>query len=149
MMNFVTGSMGRIRGRAMKKALTRISVLAALAVLILAPTVLAELQGTDGPTFLVASVKPNLSDGDMSAELSPGRFDARNLSVKNLVRIAYGVEYQRIVGGPDWVASARFATLRRSSTVTLVPSHGLRVAQGDRRPRQSIGGDSGRCCNAC
>ena len=108
MMNAVAGSMGRIRGRAMKKALTRISVLAALAVLILAPTVLAESQGTDGPTFFVASVKPNLSDGDMSAALSPGRFDARNLSVKNLVRIAYGVEYQRIVGGPDWVASAGF-----------------------------------------
>ena len=44
----------------------------------------------------------------MSAVLSPGRFDARNVSVKNLVQTAYGVEFQRIVGGPDWVDSARF-----------------------------------------
>jgi uncharacterized protein (TIGR03435 family) len=107
-MDVVAGNMDRIRGRAMKEALTPISVVAALLVPILAPTILAEPQRTDGPAFLVASVKPNLSDGDMSADLSPGRFDARNLSVKSLVRIAYGVEFQRIVGGPDWVDSARF-----------------------------------------
>ena len=103
----MAGDIDRIRGRA-KKALTPILVVAALVVPILAPTILAEPQRTDGSAFLVASVKPNLSNGNMSADLSPGRFDARNVSVKNLVQIAYGVEFQRIVGGPDWVDSARF-----------------------------------------
>ena len=106
-MDVVAGSIDCIRGRAMK-ALTPISVVAALVAPILAPTVLAEPQRNDGPAFLVASVKLNSSDGYMSAVLSPGRFDARNVSVKNLVETAYGVEFQRIVGGPEWVDSARF-----------------------------------------
>lgn len=107
-MDVVASSIDRIRGRATKEALTPILVVTALVVPILTPTILAEPQGTDGPAFLVASVKPNLSDGDMSANLSPGRFDARNMSVKNLVRTAYGVDFQRIVGGPDWIDSDRF-----------------------------------------
>ena len=108
MMDVVAGSTGRIRDRAMKKKPAPISVVAALIVPILAPTILAEPQRTTGPAFLVASVKPNLSDGYMSADLYPGRFDARNLSVKDLVHIAYDVEFQRIVGGPAWIDSDRF-----------------------------------------
>ena len=95
----------RIRGRLIRKALSVALLILSTVVLF---EILAEPQRTDGSAFLVASVKPNLSNGNMSADLSPGRFDARNVSVKNLVQIAYGVEFQRIVGGPDWVDSARF-----------------------------------------
>ncbi len=66
-------------------------------------------QPTEGSTFTVASVKPNASGKvAVSRHLSPGRFDARNFSLRQLIAIAYDVGTLRVVDGPDWVDSDKF-----------------------------------------
>ncbi|HZR24451.1 MAG TPA: TIGR03435 family protein [Vicinamibacterales bacterium] len=65
-------------------------------------------QGT--PQFEVASIKPNNSgDGRVMMGMQPGgRFTASNVSLRQLIRNAYGLQESQIVGGPDWVANDRF-----------------------------------------
>jgi bla regulator protein BlaR1 len=62
------------------------------------------------PTFEVASVKPNKS-GDMGVQLMfqpGGRFNAKNISLKFLIRFAYGVQDFQITGGPAWLNSDKY-----------------------------------------
>src|SRR5262249_27137619 len=63
----------------------------------------------------VASVKQNTSaPGKLGnwRRLPGGRFTATNLSLRALIRFAYGFEIVRIpeqlVGGPDWIDTDRF-----------------------------------------
>jgi uncharacterized protein (TIGR03435 family) len=66
--------------------------------------------GLFGQSFEVASVKPNKS-GDQGGrtELQPGgRLRAVNVTVRQLLLRAYGVQDFQIVGGPGWVGSDRF-----------------------------------------
>jgi uncharacterized protein (TIGR03435 family) len=64
-----------------------------------------------GPAFEVASIKPNKS-GELLVSgglFGPnGRFNARNASVRRLVRDAYGLQDFQLIGGPDWTRSERF-----------------------------------------
>ena len=81
-------------------------VLAALAVLCwVLPSATAQ-----APAFEVASVKPTATtDGSLTWDFLPGgRLTARNLNVKFLLQIAYGVQDYQISGGPGWMASAGF-----------------------------------------
>ncbi len=67
--------------------------------------------GATGPLqFEVASVKRNRTGGgQVSIGLQPGgRFQATNVTVRELVRIAYQVQPFQIVGGPSWMESDRF-----------------------------------------
>jgi len=68
----------------------------------------------DPPEFDAASVKPNKS-GDVARAMGPepgGRFNARNVPLRDLVAIGYSIPplfaSYRIVGGPEWIDSARF-----------------------------------------
>ena len=68
----------------------------------------------DLPEFDAASVKPNKS-GDMARAMGPepgGRFNARNVPLRDLVAIGYSIPplfaSYRIIGGPEWIDSARF-----------------------------------------
>jgi uncharacterized protein (TIGR03435 family) len=63
-----------------------------------------------GPTFEVASVKPNKS-GDQRAMLSlppTGRLTATNVPLRLLLRQAFDVQDFQLVGGPSWVNTDRF-----------------------------------------
>ena len=66
--------------------------------------------GATGPTFEVASVKPNKSgDQRVMMQLPPtGRLTATNISLRLLLRQAYDVQDFQIVGGPNWLNSDRF-----------------------------------------
>jgi uncharacterized protein (TIGR03435 family) len=62
-------------------------------------------------SFEVASIKPAAPpvDGRLMIRMGgdPGRLDYNNVSLKDLIRQAYGVkDYQ--ISGPDWMASTRF-----------------------------------------
>ena len=63
-----------------------------------------------GPTFEVASVKPNKSgDQRVMMQLPPnGRITATNIPLRMLLRQAFDVQDFQIVGGPNWIASDRF-----------------------------------------
>jgi uncharacterized protein (TIGR03435 family) len=61
-------------------------------------------------TFEVASIKPTATqDGSFAINFPPGgRFSAKNVTVHNLLRTAYGLEDYQISGGPGWTASVGF-----------------------------------------
>jgi len=72
---------------------------------------IATLMLAETPTkFEVASIKPTATkDGSFSDAFPPGgRFTARNMTVHNLLRAAYGLEDYQISGGPAWISSAGF-----------------------------------------
>jgi uncharacterized protein (TIGR03435 family) len=65
------------------------------------------------PSFAVATIKPNKSGnpGGGSMFFPGGSFEARNLTVKELIRVAYGIPFNsldQVSGGPAWIRSARF-----------------------------------------
>jgi uncharacterized protein (TIGR03435 family) len=62
------------------------------------------------PTFEVASVKPSAPGQEIiSWDITPdGRFTARNLTVRNLIRFAFGLGELQLTGGPGWIASQGF-----------------------------------------
>jgi hypothetical protein len=62
------------------------------------------------PAVEIASVKPNRSN-DLGIRIDlPGgrRFTATNVPLRELIRFAYDVQEERLIGGPDWSRSERF-----------------------------------------
>ena len=76
-------------------------------------------QTADKPlTFELADVHPSLPS--TLASLSggvprAGRYELRNANMIDLVRTAYGVEPEKVVGGPNWLASDRFDVINDAS----------------------------------
>ena len=65
---------------------------------------------TAGPSFDVASVKPNKS-GDRGSRLGMapnGRLTVINVSLKQLITNAYNLRDFQVTGGPDWLDVDRF-----------------------------------------
>ncbi len=62
------------------------------------------------PTFDVASVKPNKTGGTGTRIMFQpgGRFTADNITLKFLIKMAYGVQDFQITGGPAWINSDRY-----------------------------------------
>jgi len=74
--------------------------------------------------FEVASVRPGGTPGSspLVSVLPGGRVSAPNATLRELVRSAYGVDDDRILGGPDWIAGARFAVEARAGRTDASPS---------------------------
>ncbi len=70
----------------------------------------ASAQAPATPAFEVASVKPNKSgEGFIRFGMQPGgRFNALNVPLRELIRVAYNVQPFQIEGGPGWINSDRF-----------------------------------------
>jgi uncharacterized protein (TIGR03435 family) len=87
-----------------------LGVIVTAAALSVAPRVLAQAV----PSFEVASIRPVTgSQGQSVLFLPTGRFTALNLTLRDLIALAYGPARQplptaRVIGGPDWIASQRF-----------------------------------------
>ena len=66
--------------------------------------------GAEKLKFEVASVRENTSsDGKMMFGIQPGgRFTTVNVPLWDLIRQAYGLQRSQLVGGPDWMETARF-----------------------------------------
>ena len=84
---------------------------ASLAALVLTSSVYAArgyAQST--PAFEVVSVKPSTAPNDQTASfVQPGaRYTASNMTLRMLVKTAYGVHDDQVVGGPAWIESDRF-----------------------------------------
>ena len=84
---------------------------ASLAVLVLTSSVYAArgyAQST--AAFEVVSVKPSTAQNDQTASfVQPGaRYTASNMTLRMLVKTAYGVHDDQVVGGPPWIESDRF-----------------------------------------
>src|SRR5262245_7734288 len=80
----------------------------------------------EAQTFDVSSVKPNKTAIDERSRMGfapGGRFTLTNVTLQELIRIAYGMTGNplralQIVGGPDWLASDRFDIAAMASDVT-------------------------------
>jgi len=79
--------------------------LTAAAILIAAPAF------AQRPAFEVADLKPSdpASPEHQKGRMLPGgRIEAPSVTLKSLIALAYGVEEDRISGGPKWADSARY-----------------------------------------
>jgi uncharacterized protein (TIGR03435 family) len=56
-----------------------------------------------GPVFDAASVKRNAEPGGYMGARPGGRFEAKGVSLQDLIVFAYGVQPYQIVGGPPWL----------------------------------------------
>jgi len=77
---------------------------------LIAASMMAGLEGAaQSPAFDVASVKPSRSaDGESSLVMPGGRYTATNVTVRTLLKSAYGVHDTQIAGGPSWINTERF-----------------------------------------
>src|SRR5262245_614957 len=77
-------------------------------------------QAPDGPTFDVVSIKPNPTGrGFAVATFQPGGpFIAANITARELILVAYGIEDNQLLNAPDWVSSDRFAVEARTGDDT-------------------------------
>jgi uncharacterized protein (TIGR03435 family) len=61
------------------------------------------------PAFAVATIKPSDPDADgKGTRISGRRFATINTTLSYLIQYAYGVHARQIVGGPDWLESAKY-----------------------------------------
>ena len=76
---------------------------------------------TAPPPFEVTSIRPNRS-GELQGAVffQPGRFVAKNATVKMLIAYAYAVKDFQISGGPSWIDSERFdITAKEDESVSV------------------------------
>lgn len=72
---------------------------------------LASTASAQTPAFEVASIKPNQSQGGISAmRLTPGHVSMEGVSLKKVMLNAYGIPDDReyVIAGPAWLTSERF-----------------------------------------
>src|SRR5689334_6015686 len=114
----------------MKRALTGVGV----AVLLSA---VAVAQSTDPqPAFAVADVhvSPRTATTVMRVALRAGRYEIRNATMVDLIRTAYTVDADKVLGGPSWLEYDRFdvAALVPPNTTTETAKPMLRTLLVDR-----------------
>ena len=54
---------------------------------------------------------------------APERFEAANIPLRDLIRLAFDVQDARVQGGPDWIRSERFALAVHRETKWLLDLH--------------------------
>ena len=80
----------------------------------------------DGPTFEVASVRPNTSGvGGAGINIQPGgRVTALNVPLLWLIESAYGLGHHQLEGGPPWIHTDRFDVIAKAETDIPMPIAG-------------------------
>jgi hypothetical protein len=97
-------------------------------------------QTTAPLSFEVATVKPidPKNPHPPSVMISGDRFEARGMTLNELIKIAYDLNYgadRQVSGGPAWTTSTRFDVEAREDP-----------ARGEKLPRRSGGSNCARCC---
>ena len=69
------------------------------------------------PSFEAADVKANKSgEARMAVDFQPGgKFTARNVPMKILIALSYGVRPEAVQGGPAWIESERYDVVAKAS----------------------------------
>jgi len=111
-----------------KTSLWRVGVVLAGTVAIIGVRLAA--QGDQQPgareAFETASIKPNTSGETRTRfETPPGRLNAVNVPLRFLIRQAYRVPDDQVVGGPDWLDRDRFDIV--ATTAGTVNTDALRM----------------------
>jgi uncharacterized protein (TIGR03435 family) len=75
--------------------------------------------GADSPRFDVASVKANKrNDGVLMINNRGGQYTATGVSLRLLIRQAYQVQEDQIVGGPNWLDADHFDVVAKKAPQT-------------------------------
>ncbi len=84
------------------------------------PGRLLHAQSAEIQTFDVASIKPNhANDKESSSMVLPGgRYTATNVTLRTLVKSAYGLHDDQLIGGPSWINSERFDIVAKAEGYT-------------------------------
>jgi uncharacterized protein (TIGR03435 family) len=76
----------------------------------------AQTPGPAAAGFDVASVKPNKDGGPSSVRVTPGgMLTVTNNNLRNIIRNAWNITNDQIVGGPEWIDSERFDITAKAS----------------------------------
>src|SRR5439155_17710932 len=89
-----------------------------LAACVMTLCVVASARQQAQPQFEVATIKPNKSgDGRVMLQVQPGgRFNATNVTLRQLIRNAYQLQDFQIVGGPNWQADDHFDVVAKAES---------------------------------
>jgi uncharacterized protein (TIGR03435 family) len=95
----------------------------ALAVAVAVPLVAQEAPAPQAAQFEVASVKLHTSADQRTMMVAQpgGRFVAVNVPLRMLIRSAYQLQEEQIVGGPRWLATDRFDIEARAADMPGAP----------------------------
>ena len=86
----------------------------------------AVLAQAPARAFEVASVKPRDPDNPRSMMVADpsGRFTTMNIPVVMLIRTAFGLQHDQVIGGPDWMRSEGFNITAKAPEGTPVTAMG-------------------------
>ena len=81
-------------------------------------TVAPAAQNAGTPAFEVVSVKRNVSGDQASSSIVQpgGRYSATNMTLRMLMKTAYGVHDDQVAGGPGWVNEDRYDLVAKAAT---------------------------------
>lgn len=75
------------------------------------------------PTFEIADVRVSdrqINIGVTGNAIRDGRYELHNATMVDLIRIAYGVEAEKVVGGPNWLELDRYTVMAKAPAATSV-----------------------------
>jgi uncharacterized protein (TIGR03435 family) len=70
------------------------------------------------PRFQVATIKPSSPEESRTTQIQGNRFATTGTSVVDLLKYAYGLQEQEIVGGPKWLGTEKFDVVGDPETQT-------------------------------
>src|SRR5688572_29127436 len=76
------------------------------------------------PTFEIADVRVSdrqINIGVTGNAFRDGRYELHNATMVDLIRIAYGVEAEKVVGGPHWLELDRYTVIAKPPAATSLP----------------------------
>lgn len=103
-----------------------------------APASQTESAPAHSYTFEVASIKPNKSAGQMMRIMfSPGGFNGDNIPIADLIKTAYDMQYNQIIGAPGWLNSDHYDVEAKMDSETADAVHKMNEEDG-RKARQQM-----------
>jgi bla regulator protein BlaR1 len=78
--------------------------------------VTAAAQSSTTLGYASVSIAPHVSGGDnVMLMFGVGEFDSKNASLQQVMRVAYGVEDDRIIGAPSWLSSEKYDVVAKEA----------------------------------
>jgi uncharacterized protein (TIGR03435 family) len=77
------------------------------------------------PTFEIADVRVSdrqINVGVTGNAIRDGRYELHNATMVDLIRIAYGVEAEKVMGGPSWLELDRYTVIAKAPAGTSLDS---------------------------